>query len=92
MLLDNGWIVKVPEEAQIGDFICIIRGTNFLCVLRETLEGRWTLVSGDCEVSDNERQGYGNDFDSEEFLEDHEDDLEVFRAYLRISHLTLRLL
>jgi len=47
-LLSNGELATVPEDAQSGDAVCIIKGAVAPCLLRKDRNGRWKLISGDC--------------------------------------------
>ncbi len=47
----DGTIGLAPRETLESDWLCALKGALAPVILRERLEGGWTVVSGDCEVN-----------------------------------------
>jgi hypothetical protein len=79
-LTDNGHLGIGPEATVTKDVVCILRGADSACILRQK-EGRlWSLVSGDCHLLD-ERYELDDDLDGfscEIYLKDGSAELEEF--------------
>jgi hypothetical protein len=73
--MDNDQLAIVPEAAQPGDIVCILRGTVTPCLLRRDCDGCWSLVSGDCYI-------FGIDWEtvseSDAYVESNRDRVEKF--------------
>ncbi|KAI1329129.1 HET-domain-containing protein [Xylariaceae sp. FL0255] len=39
-----------PVEVEIGDIVCLIKGTLMPCILREISVGYWKIISGRCTI------------------------------------------
>ncbi|KAF2125227.1 HET-domain-containing protein [Dothidotthia symphoricarpi CBS 119687] len=78
VLLDNNQICIAPDAACTGDTVCFLRDANSPCILRQGLNGDWTLVSGNCDVYGVDFKNDGAGFTEEVYLDEHGVALETF--------------